>query len=114
MVWDPRVRNNGDSMPPKGVGHITINGTRHLIYSTEGPVGTVRWPGKGVEGPGACLLRVPGGRGGRVRGLTVEEIWRIQGGLPEEWARRRAEGATVADLTSEAARSLPRRRHSRW
>ena len=59
VVWDPRVNNNGDSMMPKGAGHITIDGHRYLIYSADGPVGTIRWPGKGICGPGACLLHVP-------------------------------------------------------
>ena len=107
VTWDPAARGGSDPMMPRGIGHIKLDGVKHLIYSADGPIGTVRWPAEGPGGSGGALLHIPGGTGGRIRALTAEEVWAVQGGTPNAWAERISSGETADTLLKDAARSLP-------
>ena len=107
MVWDPRIRSSTDPMMPRGVGHVKIDGNKHLVHTSDGPAGTMRWPGEAPGGPGGIIVHAPGSQEGSVRALTNEEVWGIQGGTREEWARRRGAGEAAGDLVREAVRALP-------
>eukprot|EP00959_Pyramimonas_sp_CCMP1952_P130870 2736398-Pyramimonas_sp.AAC.1 len=40
VTWDPAARGGSDPMLPKGIGHFKLAGTKHLVCSIDGPIGT--------------------------------------------------------------------------
>ena len=83
-------------------GHYWMNGARHVLMSTSGPL---RWPLRENQEIQKCVVWDPRGPPGAVRVLTDEEVWRCQGRQWDLWDQLRREGHTEQFLLREGGKA---------